>query len=89
MMVSWPPMIMTAEVLVHEGINRTTVLGDVTLLEEDNTALLDEDLITVDDELLSLPGCALAHIAVTRVSRITRVIDLYHTIIAPFKQTQS
>ena len=70
-------------------MNRIMVLEVLALLEEDTTALLDEDLITVDDELLSLPGCALAHIAVTRVSRITRVIDLYHTIIAPFKQTQS
>jgi len=80
---------MTADVLVQEGMNRIMVLGVLALLEEDTTALLDEDLITVDDELLSLPGCALAHIAATRVNRITRVIDLYHTIIAPFKQTQS
>ena len=81
MMVSWLPLIKTAEVLVHEGMNRITVLGVV--------ALLEEDLTTVDDELLSRPGCALAHIAATSVNRITRVIDLYHTIIAPFKQTQS
>ena len=72
-MVSWPPIIITAEVFVHEGMNRTMVLEVVALLEED---------LTVDEELLS-PGpkgpCALAHIAKARVNKITRVIDLYHT----------
>ena len=70
-MVSWPPIIITAEVFVHEGMNRTMVLEVV--------ALLEEDLIEVDEELLSMPGCALAHITAKNVNRITRVIDLYHT----------
>lgn len=66
-------MIMTAEVFVQEGIKRTTVL--------DVVARLEEDLIDVEEELLSrgTPGCALAHIAAMSVSKITRVIDLYHT----------
>jgi hypothetical protein len=65
-------MIMTADVLVQEGMNRITVLGVL--------ALLEEDLIDVDEELLSRgPNCALAHTAKAIVSKITRVIDLYHT----------
>ena len=58
-----------AEVFDHEGMNRITVFAALALLEED----------AVEEELLSRPGCALAHIAVTKANRITRVIDLYHT----------
>ena len=62
---------MMADVLVQEGMNRITVLEVL--------ALLEEDPITVEEELLSRPGCALAHTAKARVNKITRVIDLYHT----------
>ncbi len=65
---------MMAEVFDHEGMNRITVIAALALLEED----------AVEEELLSRwPGCDIAHTAAKSVNNRTRVIALYHTILAP------